>query len=187
VRDLVYKLLVNEDPKVVAAARSLFDGLSDEVAVAMFLPQMSFLGLGQGLAVEVNKPVSYEDSLPNPLGGPAITAPSVLTLESYDPRTQQADVVWTQALDPQSMAASMKVSVRWLLERMNAANDAAKVEAAMRDTSMSRESRCRFVIDGGSGLARKADCSAVIEIAAQGQRSRRTDTWTITQTLPEKR
>jgi len=187
VRALVYKMLEGQEPRVVEGMKSLFDRMSDADAAPMFFPYMSYLGLGQGLALEVGKPLTYEDALPNPLGGPTIKANSVMTLESHDPKARLATVVWTQALDRDSMAQSMRVSVKVLFERMQVPNDPAKLEAAMKDMAMSRNSRCSFVIDEDSGLARTAECSQELRISGQGQDVRRTDTWTITQTLPEKR
>ena len=55
------------------------------------------------------------------------------------------------------------------------------------EARMSRDSRCRFRIDMKSGLATHTECASAIVMSALGEESRRTDTWTITQTLPEKR
>jgi hypothetical protein len=187
VRDAVYGMLAGQDAKVVEGMRALFDKLGDEQAAAMFLPQMAFLGLGQGLALEPGQVLAYDDSLPNPLGGPPIRAVGRFRLDARDAARRETTVVWTQAMDSASMAASMKVSMKALMDRMTPGADPAKMEAAMREMAMSRESRCRFIVDEASGLARQTECASTIDIKAAGDSNRRTDTWTITQSLPEYR
>lgn len=187
VRAAVYKMISGLEPKVVEGMRSLFDRIGDEQAASMFFPQVAFLGLGQGLSLEPGEPLTYDDNLANPLGGPPIKAVGAFTLDDRDDAQKQTTVVWTQTLDRDSMLASMKVTMQVLMERLASSGDAAKMEAQMKDMSIARDSRCRFIIDDASGVARQADCSATIDVKGPGEAARRTDAWTITQTLPEKR
>ena len=187
VRATLYKVLDGQDPKVLTGMRSLFDPMSDAQAAAMFMPQLNFLGLGQGLALTPGEPLTYDDRLPNPMGGPPILAKGAFALDGRDAARKETAVVWTQALDQASMAASMKVAMANLLERMAPEVDKAKLEATLKDASMSRDSRCRFVIDDASGLAHRTECATTIDMKTPAQSARRTDTWTITQSPPEYR
>ena len=185
VREMLYALyLDDQDQKVVDVMRANFDAMPDTQAAALFLPQLAFLGLGQGQSLESGKPHHYQDLLPNPLGGPSVATDSAFALESDG--DHEAVVVWTQSLDRDSPAASLKVALTNLAARVEAPNR-EKLDETLRTTTLDRQDRCRFRIDKASGLARQADCTSTMKIEAAGQSGGRTDTWTITQSPPEHR
>ena len=61
------------------------------------------------------------------------------------------------------------------------------IQAALKDASGNLESTCRHEIDIPTGLAVKVDCRTSNSVTVQGETRGSTDTWTITQTLPEPR
>jgi hypothetical protein len=150
-------------------------------------PGLAMSGLGQGLSIEPGAPTTYEDALPNPLGGPPIASDAQFVIERRDAKARQTVVAWKQTLNPQSLAASMRESAKALVARLGGPADEAKLDEVMRALSVGREDRCRFTIDERTGLAVRTECAVVIDINAQGEKGRRTDTWTITQTLPASR
>jgi len=173
------------EPKAREVARTVFEPLSAEQAANVMLPHMAYLGLGQGLALDPAAPHRYQSELPNPLGGPAVAADAVLAIDAASAGGERPVITWTQAMSPDSLAATMRASMDALLARAGTPEQLAQVQAAVKDMSMSRQDRCRFEIDAKTGLAAKTECSTEIKARAGGQDITRTDRWTITQTLPE--
>ena len=172
-------------PKVADAVKGIFRDLPAEQVPVTMAPVFTYLGLGQGLSLSRGQPTTYEDQLPNPLGGGLIKTNAAFVLESYDQSAGRAVVVWTQALDPKSLAANLRSSMRALVDRAGIPGDQAKMEEAMAQASMARDDRCRFEIHIPSGLAITAECASTLDISAQNRKARRIDRWTITQTVPE--
>lgn len=189
VRAAMYRVVdsMAPEPQARQIARSIFDPMNGETAVAVIYPHMTYLGLAQGLALDPASPHRYEAELPNPLGGPSITADAVLALDPAAAASERPVVTWTQTMNPESLAASLKGAMRAMLANATTPEQLAKAEAAAKDLAMSREDRCRFEIDRPSGLAVNTVCSTVVKLSLAGQRVERTDRWTITQTLPEPR
>lgn len=175
------------DPKAREVARTVFEPLSAEQAANIMLPHMAYLGLGQGLALDPATPHRYQSELPNPLGGPAVAADAVLAIDPASVGGDRPVITWTQAMNPESLAATMRSGVDALLAKAGTPEQLAQVQSAVKDMSMTRQDRCRFEIDAETGLAARTECSTEIKARAGGQDISRTDRWTIIQSLPEKR
>lgn len=175
------------DPKARELARTVFEPLGAEQAANIMLPHMSLLGLGQGLALDPKAPHRYQSELPNPLGGPAVAADAILAIDPASAKGARPIVTWTQTLNPQALAATMRASLDALLAKAATPEQLAEVQSAAKDLSVTRQDRCRFEIDEPSGLAVKTECSTELKMRAGGQDISRTDRWTIIQSLPEKR
>ena len=160
--------------------------LTDASIMAMATQDLGRLALVQGSDLEVGREVKYEDDLPSPLGGPPIHSLGMFRLESLDREAGHAVIAWQQAFEPKS--ASQTVAA--LVERMLANVPSDKIgeaRAALAKMTLERQDRCRYEVDLRSGLVARATCTAEIVSGAGPQTARRSDTWVITQTLPEPR
>lgn len=174
------------DPAFVQTVRTAYGSLSDETAANLFAPHLAYLGVGQGLALEVRKPLEYEDQVANPLGGPPIATKGSILLESLDKRAKRAVVVWTHAMDGKSMEASIR-EVSKAIATQRTDSRAAADSAAYDQMKADRKERCQFEIDTPSGLAIRSECAMTTAMSAPDHHLNRTDTWTIVQTLPKSR
>lgn len=172
------------DATAAAAAKRIFAGLSPEQAVQVVAREWSLATLGQGTSLELGKPVSYKDKLPNPLGGPPIDTDGTFELQSYDKAGGGAVIAWTQAFDPKSASASIRQTLNAMTVRL-APDRAKEAEIAFADMSISREDACRHEIDIPTGLALKVVCTSAITSGARGETATNLDRWTITQTRPQ--
>jgi hypothetical protein len=186
-QETIFKAMgaASADPKIMDGVRAMYSAMTDQQAASLFKEQ-SLVGLGQGVALEVGKPQPYEGNVPNLMGGPPIKTSGAFKLESYDGQASRAVVTWTQALDPQSTAASMKVAIGLLLQRV-APEKAAEAKAQFTDLTMERHDHCRYEIDVATGLASKADCVVTLKTGTASQAATRTEEWLITQSRPEAR
>lgn len=175
---------VAPDSKAPGGFREAIPGLMDTSMTAMATTDLTWTSIGQGVSLELGKPVAYEDALPNPLGGSPITSKASFTLESYDEAGGRAVVSWRQTLDPQSAQASMAAALTALTAKLapDKVEDARTAYAKMK---MERLDTCRHEVDLATGLAVKAVCTSETLIGADGKAARNSDRWTITQTLPK--
>ena len=177
------------DPKVGETAKAVFRSLPDERAAAIMFPPLHYLGLGQGRALDPDQPQAYEDQAPNLLGGAPIKTRGSFVLGSHDRQAGRAVVIWSEAPDPESLSASIREANKALIAKTGpAGRDDVADKAIGQMSTASRDDRCRFEIDIPSGLAVKTECASTIGMSVPGEPpARSTTTWTITQTLPEKR
>jgi hypothetical protein len=171
------------DPKALEAARGSFVNLTDKQA-AVFFKEQQLIALGQGLDLAAGQSRSYDDKVPNMMGGPPILTHGTFRMESYDLPKGRAVVTWTQTLDTASASASISATAAAMLARM-APEQAAKSKAALEGLTIDRSDSCRFEIDIPTGLATTADCTSTMQSGLPGKAAKRTDRWLISQTLPE--
>lgn len=174
------------DPKARGAMKSLFASFSAEDAPGLLVRYMAYLGLGQGRAFELGEPLAYDTRIPFPLGGPPVAGRAQFLLESYDEASGRAVIVWTQAMDAESLRAATAHLVRTMMEKAGQPVDGAAFEAEFAKLAIKAEDRCRFDIDRLTGLALRTECGRSMVAMATGE-VMRNDAWIITQTLPEKR
>ncbi len=172
------------EPAVRAEVKGLIGRLSAEAAGQAVSPGWSLVSLGQGVNLEVGEESSYEDSLPNPLGGPPIASVGTFKLESYDKGGGRAVVLWNQTLDPKSASESIAEAVQAMTERL-APEKAEEARKALAGARITREDACRYEIDIPTGLAFSTTCTITMANTVQGQTMRNVDRWTITQTRPQ--
>lgn len=176
---------VTDDDQAFEAVRASFEKLDGAQAATMF-KQQAFVGLGQGTALELEEPHRYDSHVPNLLGGPPIKASGEFVLVSHDPAQGRAVVTWSQRPDPEAMAVSLKASMEALLARA-APEKLEALRAEFAEMKLERQESCRFEIDVRTGLSEKTVCTVEIRSGTPRETAIRTETWTITQTLPEKR
>ncbi|WP_340647516.1 hypothetical protein [Phenylobacterium sp.] len=160
------------------------EDLADTSARIMVSNDLQLAALGQGGDLELGEPVAYDESLPNPFGGPPITSKGVFTLEAYDKALGRAVIAWRQEIDPASLHASMLVAIPDLSKRL-APDKVAEAKAVFEQMKLERSTVCRHEIDIPTGLAISAQCTTRVVSGFSGATSSVTDRWTITQTLPE--
>lgn len=167
------------------AAVSMFSGMSPEQAASVFLKEDGFLSLPINAALEPGKPVTFEDMLPSPLGGPPIKSQATLSLVKVDASRGVAALRWTQTLDPASARASIAQMVQAMMARMGPEADRPEVKAMFEKMSFDRTSACDYEVDLKNGLPLKADCESKISLTdpATGETGHRNEYWAITQTL----
>jgi hypothetical protein len=176
---------IGSDPAALAIAKDTLAGLTDASITALATQDLARVALSQGMDLKPGEEVSYQEDRPNPLGGGPIRSNGSYRLESLDRRSGRAVVVWRQTFDPASAAASVAAMVEAMMSRVSA-DKAAEARAALSTMKLERNDTCRHEIDVETGLAVSAACSASTVAGAGSQQSRRTDRWTITQTLPGK-
>lgn len=173
------------DPKVLQGMQAMFAGMTDTQAATLFREQ-ALVSIGQGKALNVGETVTYASEMPNPMGGPTISATGAFKLEAIDTAKGVATVSWSQRPDPASLAASLRVSMDTMVARL-APETRAEAQAALATLTLERQEACRFEIDVATGLATTADCTVEIKNGVKDQLAQRTDRWIITQSLPESR
>jgi hypothetical protein len=172
-------------PEYRQALFALLD--TDDQAHSIMAPAFNYIGLGQGLALDRGRPLAYEGEQPNPVGGAPIRTRASYVLESVDRKGGRAVIAWKQTLDPESMRAAVLEIARPLLEKAAKPDEKAEVEKLMATLVIGRDDRCRFEIDVPTGLAAKVECSSETRVTVPGQGAlNTTDSWTITQTVPER-
>lgn len=186
VRRSLEKMLAAMTKPGDGAAREIAGNVLDAALAELVTRDLAFVSLGQGTNLPLGERKTYEDSLPNPLGGPPIKTSASFRLDSYDAARGRAVVSWSQSLDPSSMRESVAVMLQSLAKDAPPAEH-DKIRAMLQATSISREDICRHEIDIPTGLALKAECSADTKTSAGGRAGSRRDRWTFTQTLPDKR
>ena len=107
-------------------------------------PQPFFLAVGR--TYTPGKPFEFDDTLPNPLGGPPFPAKARLGLKSYDPKTGRAVVEWTQATDPRATGRVIAETLKQMARRLG---NRAPTAADLGD--MKVEDRGEFVLDVKTG------------------------------------
>lgn len=167
-------------------ARDVIANLTDASINAMAAQDLMRFALAQGSDLEPGKEVTYEEDLPNPLGGPPIRSTGAVRLEERDEAAGRAIILWRQAFDPGSAAASMQVWLDRILKNVPP-EKMAEARGALATAKLERNDSCRYEVDLSTGLVARAECKAGIVAGAASQVSHRNDTWVITQTLPEKR
>lgn len=173
------------DPKVTEAVRATFGAIDDRAAASLFREQ-GLVSLGQGVDLPVGETQEYEGQAPNILGGPPIGTQGQFKLESYDKSAGRAVVTWRQALEPVSMAASIRTMVESLAAKV-APERLAQAKAELSVLTLDRQDACRYEIDLHTGLAAKSDCTVMIASGVPGKIAKRTEHWIITQSAPEPR
>lgn len=167
------------------AAVSMFSGMSPEQAASVFLKEDGFLSLPINASIEPDKPTTYEDMLPNPMGGPPIKSQGALALVKVDTARGMAVLRWTQTLDPASARASISQMMQAMLARMGPEGNKPEVKVRLEKMSFDRTSACDYEVDLKTGLTTKADCESKISLTdpMTGETGQRNEYWAITQTL----
>ena len=163
------------------------EALADAAAKAMIATEVGWAASGQGGELDLGRAVESDGEVENPFGGAPIKVRDNYRLKSYDLTAGRAVIVWRQSTDT---AAFAKDLVAGLAARMKSSTPIMKpdeIQAALKDASGNLESTCRHEIDIPTGLAVKVDCRSTNTITILGETRGTTDTWTITQTLPEPR
>lgn len=182
-------LTIAGDDKDVAKAMdsvmTMFEGMSPEQGAAVFLKEEGFLSLPINVELEPGKPMTYDEMLPSPMGGAPIKSNSALALQKVDTARGVAALRWTQALDPESMRASIAQMMQAMMARMGPEADKPEVKAMFKKMKLDRTAACDYEIDLKSGLTTKADCEAKITLTdpTTGETGGRNEYWAITQTL----
>lgn len=174
----------SEGRQALEAVLPVFERMTPQQAAAILLKEDGFLTIPVNVDLESGKPHTYEDLLPNPLGGPPIKADGVIALEKIDAARNVALVRWTLALNAQSAKDSMALALEALAARMPQKPGAPDPRTALASLKLDRTSGCLYEIDLTSGLPLKADCESLITSSdPSGQTATRTERWVITQSL----
>ena len=167
------------------------EALADAAAHAMIASELVWTARGQGRRLEIGKALRLDGSVENPSGGGSLQTRDSFRLESYDPASGRAVVVWSQAVNPAALNRNL---VSLAVARAVASNPAFDAKTltpafsfAFKKAVGILENSCRSEIDVPTGLATSAQCSTVSRMRYEGDTHGTTDTWTITQTLPEPR
>jgi hypothetical protein len=174
-----------EAAKAMDAAVSMFSGMSAEQAASVFLKEDGFLSIPINVELEPGKPVTTEDSIPSPLGGPPIKADTALVLQKVDAARGVAALRWTQTLDPESTRASIAQMMQAMMARMGPEANKPEAKAMFEKMSFDRSSACDYEVDMKTGLTLKADCESKLSLTdpTTGETGGRNEYWAITQTL----
>lgn len=179
--------LVGDSPEgqqALGAVVPVFERMNPQQAAAVLLKEDGFLTIPVNVDLEAGKPHTYEDRLPNPLGGPPIKADGVIALETIDTARNVAVVRWTLTLNAQSAKDSMAVALEALAARMPQKPGAPDPRTALASLKLDRTSGCLYEIDLKTGLPLKANCESLITSSdPSGQTATRTERWVITQSL----
>lgn len=165
-------------------AVGMFARMTPEQAANIMLREDGFLTLPVNAEFEIGKPRTYEDRLPNPLGGPPIKADGAINLERIDQAKGVAVVRWSLVMDPKSTSESIAVAIKNLVAATGKA-DTPEARAMIDKIKLERSSGCLYEIDLKIGLPTKADCDSKIVSSdpTSGETITRNERWAITQTV----
>jgi len=171
--------------KAMDSVITAFGGMSPKQAATVLLKEDGFLTIATNVELELGKPVTYAEMLPNPMGGPPIKSNGALVVQKIDARRGVATLRWTQTLDPDSMRASVSQMIEKMTAGMGAKADSPEAKAVFAKMAFDRSSACDYEVDLKSGLPTKADCEAKIKLTdpTTGETGGRNEYWAITQTL----
>lgn len=102
------------DPAIAAKTRALFAGMDEASLAGMLLKDVGIITQCHDFEIEVGADLSAEQDTPNALGGPPIKSTYTVKLEDAGGASTPARLHITQALDPQSAAASMYETIKKL-------------------------------------------------------------------------
>lgn len=171
--------------KALDSVITVFGAMSPRQAASVLLKEDGFLTIATNVELEPGKPVTYEEMLPNPMGGPPIKSNGALVAQKVDAARGVATLRWTQTLDPDSMRASVAQMVAKMTAGMGSKADSPEAKAVFAKMAFDRSSACDYEVDLKSGLPTKADCEAKIKLTdpTTGETGGRNEYWAITQTL----
>ncbi|GJM23229.1 MAG: hypothetical protein DHS20C15_31440 [Planctomycetota bacterium] len=153
-------------PEKRANLRALMESvLNSGVLLQSMASNLAPYYMASGLALEVAKPLAYDEVLPNLFGGPDFPAKAAWLVESHDAELQQAVVRYTQAIDPEHGSAAILETMRMLGSQAGAAalpseNDISSFE--INDEAV-------FLYDIAYGLPIKAEVSRHIAVGETTQ------------------
>ncbi len=170
-----------EGAQAVEMVSAMFSRMTPEQAAGVILREDNFLTLPVNLELAAGQSKTWQERLPNPMGGPPITADGKIVLEKPDTARGVGVLRWTQALDPESTRASMTVALKAMAAQLGKTDAGPTIEKL----TLERTSNCLYEIDLKTGLPTKADCATLIAGSdpTSGQTASRTERWVITQTL----
>jgi hypothetical protein len=174
-----------EGAKAMESMASMFSSLSAEQAASVFLKEDGFLSIPVNAELEAGKPVTYEETIPSPMGGPPVKSNAALVVREIDTARGVASLRWTQSLDPESTRASVTQMIEAITARMGPEADKPEVKARFAKMAFDRTAACDYQIDLKSGLPIKADCESKLSLTdpTTGEVGGRNERWAITQTL----
>lgn len=170
-----------EGAPAVEMVSAMFSRMTPEQAASVILREDGFLTLPVNLKLAAGQSKTWQDSLPNPMGGPPITADGKIVVETIDRARGIGVLRWTQALDPASTRASMTIALKAMAAQLGKTDAGPTIEKL----TLERSSNCLYEIDLKTGLPTKADCATLIAGSdpTSGQTATRTERWVITQAL----
>jgi hypothetical protein len=131
---------IMDETSRVFSTKEGFEATSiDEIQLYHFL-----LGGTYGL----NRPVEYEDVLPNPLGGEPFPSQAEIVFKEYDADSGHAIFEWRQTLDPERTTA---ILLETMIELMRRLGTPTPEEPEVPDFVI--EDRATFVVDVETGWA----------------------------------
>lgn len=172
------------DTSVLEAIRAL----SPEAAAALFARDATMVALGQGTDLYLGEDHAYEQEGTLPFDGTPIAMTGVYRLESLDPQTQTARLVWSMQIDPKVLATAVPAMIRGMMQasgewKPDDAEMMAKAERLIASARMENSRQCSFVVSTVNGLAEKIDCITRIAFSAGSESQVREFRLLATQTL----
>jgi hypothetical protein len=172
--------------RLVPNAKGADTKLIDASTKAMVATELFMTAHGQGLTLKPGAEISADVPIANPLGGPPVRGVVIAKLEAVDKAAGSARIKWSQTLDPASFKAVVETMVADLGRGQLPPDRLAQMRAALEGAAYDSRTECRFDIDIRSGLARRAECTAINNLTIQGKTQQVSDTWLITQSPPDK-
>lgn len=164
-----------------ATVQRLFSQMTAASAAPLLLKEQTMLAIGQNLILQPVEPTTYEGEAPLPTGGAPVKVKGSVRLEKLDEKGKVAMVRWAETIDSASALAATQQLAGQLAAL--APQDSKTLAEIMKSMTLDFTKGCLFEIDLQSGLARKAECEDSVAVSAGGQSVKRSDRWTITQTL----
>lgn len=184
--------IVNLDEVMAAFLRVAPSAAGGDPAVAyasskaMIASEVGLMARVQGLPLKEGVPIARETALPNPLGGPPFRGVERAQLDSIDQAAGVAKISWSQSIDPDSFRASIKAMLDSLAKQALSPEKLAHARATLEKAAYDNHTDCRYEVATDTGLARHAECRMTLALTAAGESERVVETWTITQTSPDK-
>jgi hypothetical protein len=139
----------------------------------------------QGMSLIPGQAVTSRPAVSSPLPGVGARADETWTLVSVDSAAKRAVVRWSRTVDPESFKASLADLLKFAAKVKDPKMQQAGPDLAA--AAFAQQEVCRYEIDLPTGLAAKAECTRESSLVLKGGATKTSDSWTLTQSLPEAR
>jgi hypothetical protein len=174
-RQRVFRLLEENTPQsertgewrqAHQAAERMFASMKPETAAQTLFPDVAVMSLCQGLRLEIGKSLQSDALTPNVLGGPPFRTIVTYELQSVDRQAGLGRILYTSAVDPQSMIASLRPTIERVVRETG--RDMAEVERELAGATVTHNTRAQCVVDLGTGVTQLVTHRVTVDTGTQG-------------------
>lgn len=149
----------------IAGLRSQYNAATPETGVQLFLSDMVFFTLVQGLPdVPVGEEQTYDDQVVNPMTGTIMSAKGSVKIASVDQSAGMATIEWKQTISPEDLRKATMEVVQKLVP--NATQGSKEFAEILAQVKIDHLDKATYKIALADGVARRMDKTTVVKTQA---------------------